>query len=202
MTNPDALAKRLLHRAHARDGLAEILVSLLFFWVAAFQYADWVLPHRSLLFRVSDVVFALGWPAAAFLGPRGLSALRRRYLVQREGYVEHLPQPHRFRRAWLAGVVAVLVVLALGAFRSSAEFWITVFTGVGGGCLGAFCGRAPRFYFVGAVMAAGGLAIAFARLPMAQGFFILFSVMGVLELIFGTIGWFRFLRETREAVSR
>jgi len=201
MTNPDVLAKRLLQRAHTRDGLAEILIGLTFLMVAATQYAWSVLPHQGLWFRVTVLVYAFGFPVVCFAGPRWLRALRRRYLVEREGYVEHLPRPNPWRRAWLVGVAAVAVVLAQVALHPLPDYWVTGFTGVGSGALALVCGRAPRFYFVGAVMAVTGLGVAFARLPMENGFLILFGVMGALELTMGTAAWIRFMGETRRAVS-
>jgi hypothetical protein len=201
MTNPDILAKRLLQRAHTRDGLAEILIGALFLAVAAFEYASTVLPHRGLLFRATVVLYALGFPLVCFAFPRWLRALRRRYLVPREGYVEYLPSPRPYRRLWLTGVGATAVVLALVALRPLDDYWVTGFTGVAGGVLTGSCGRSPRFYFSGLVMAATGLGVAFARLPMETGFLILFGVMGVLELIMGSIAWMRFLHETGEAAS-
>ena len=201
MTNPDVLAKRLLQRAHTRDGLAEILIGVLFLMVSATQYAWLVLPHQSLAFRASVLLYAFGFPVVCLTGPRWLKALRRRYLVEREGYVEYLPRPFPFRRMWLIGVAATAIVLAQVAFRPLPDYWLTGFTGVASGLLAGFCGQSPRFYFSGAVMAAAGLGVAFAQLPMTTGFLIVFGVMGVLELVMGGTAWIRFLRETRGAVS-
>jgi hypothetical protein len=201
MTDPDVLAKRLLQRAHTRDGLPEILIGITFLAVSALQYAWSVLPHRSFAFRASVLVFALGFPLVSLAGPRWLRALRRRYLVEREGYVEHLPRPFPFRRMWLMGVAATAIVLAQVALRPLPDYWVTGFTGVASGFLAGFCGRSPRFYLPGAVMAATGIGVAIAQMSMEMGFLIVFGVMGVLELVLGGTAWIRFLRETQGAVS-
>jgi hypothetical protein len=201
MTNPDVLAKQLLQRAHNRDGLPEILIGLLFLAVSGFQYAWIVLPHRSLVFKASVIVFALGFPAVCLLGHGWVQRFRQRYLVEREGYVESLPSRNPYLKYWLMALVGLCAVLAQVLMRPMPEYWVTGFTGVAGGALAAFAGRAPRFYFAGLVMFATGLGVAFAKLPMENGFLILFGVMGVLELIMGGAAWFKFLSETREATS-
>jgi hypothetical protein len=199
MTNPDVLAKRLLQRAHTRDGLPEILVGVLFVFTAGMQYALIVLPHRSAAFIAAVLIFAFGFPAASFLTPRLLKWVRRRYLVEREGYVEHLAnRTVPLRRARLMGIGAVLIVLGQVALRPLPDSWVVGVTGLAGGVLAALCGREPRFYFAGFLMASIGLALAYSGIPMETGFVILFGIMGALELISGTIVWMRFRAETNE----
>jgi hypothetical protein len=199
MTNPDVLAKRLLHRAHNRDGLPEILIGLLFFFTAGMQYTIQVLPHRSVGFKAAVLTFSFGFPAASFFAPRLLKWVRRRYLVEREGYVEHLPtRPSPLRRPWLWGVGAVLIVGAQVVLRPLPDFWVPGLTGVVGGFLACLCGRGPRFYFAGSVMAITGLTLALLRTPMEMAFVILFGILGVVEIISGTMVWMRFRAETNE----
>lgn len=188
MTNPDVLAKRLLHRAHNRDGLPEILLGFLFLAVSGVMYSWTVLNHHSLLFRASVLLYAFGFPTFCFLSPRLLRWIRNRFLVERAGYVEPLPGPSLFRRAWAAGVGAVLIVLVL-VTQHPPGYWVTGVTGVGSGILAAICGRGPRFYVAGLIMAATGLAVAFARMPMEAGFAVIFGIQGAAELISGGIAW-------------
>jgi len=196
MTNPDVLAKRLLQRAHNRDGLPEILTGILFLLISADLYAVAVLPHRSVGSIAAILTFSLGLPVTGFLTPRWIRWVRRRYLVAREGYVE--PRPcRRPLRLWQIAAFggAVTAFLALAPIPGSLMLAVT---GVGGGLLLALCGGAPRFYFSGLVMATTGLIVAFARMPMDTGFPVIFGVQGALELILGTVTWIRFLRETNE----
>jgi hypothetical protein len=196
MTNPDILAKRLLVRAHNRDGLPEILTGVLFLAISGLGYAVAVLPHRSWGSIAAILTFSLGLPAASLLLPRGIQWLRRRYLVEREGYVEH--QPCRYRvQPWLIGVVAGLGVALLGAAPIPGSVLVAA-TGLAGGLLCAVCGQSPRFYFSGLVIAATGLTLGFAGISTAMGFLVLFGVQGVVEVCAGTIAWSRFLKETNE----
>jgi len=200
MTNPDVLAKRLLHRAHNRDGLPEILIGVLFLAVAGWLYAISVLPHKSFAFRTLVILYSFGFPVVCLLGPRWLKWLRRRYLVKLEGYVEHLRRP-RFLQLWLMGAGGAVFLVVYLLLRPDPDAWVVAFSGVGGGFLAGFCGRMPRFYFAGGCMAALGLGLAFARLPMNTGLMILFAVQGAIELVSGGMVWRRFLRGVREAAS-
>lgn len=113
------------------------------------------------------LVYALVFPVVYFTGQRWLKAFRRRYLVAREGYVEHFPGPYPLRRMWFIAVAAAVIVLAQVVFRPLPDYWVTGFTGLASGALAVVCGRGTRFYFSGLVMAALGLGVALARMPDA-----------------------------------
>lgn len=199
MTNPDVLAKRLLQRAHNRDGLPEILIGILFLSAAGLSYAISVLPHRSPAGIAAILLFSFGFPAATFLAPRAIKSIRRRYLVEREGYVEHLPtRASPLRRQWLIGIAAAVIVLAQVVLRPLSENLIPGLTGVLGGALAAICGREPRFIFAGAVMAITGIAVFLSGLTMETGLIVIFAIQGAVEVISGSIVWMRFRAETNE----
>ncbi len=199
MTNPDVLAKRLLQRAHTRDGLVEILVGVTFLVLSGLLYAESVLPHRSLAFIAIELTFPVGLGAVCYLGPRWIKWARQRYLVEREGWVEHFPHPIRRHASWIAGAIAaVLVAVIVWSKPTLTEAWVTGWTGLMGGLLMAAAGRAPRFYLAGLIMAGIGLKLALSGTSMQAGFIILYGVMGAVELTMGSIVLMRFLRETDE----
>jgi hypothetical protein len=93
--DPNAFAKRLIQRAHNRDGLPEIAVGLTFLIVGFLSYAQVVLPRESIGFKAAVLGLALLIPVLCIGAPGGLKWVRQRYLIERLGYVESKPISRR-----------------------------------------------------------------------------------------------------------
>src|SRR6266568_3767754 len=89
--DPNAMAQRLMQRAHTRDGLPEIVAGLGFLFASGFIYAQAMLPRESIGFVAAVLAFAFLFPALCLGSPWALKRVRRRYLIERLGYVQHKP---------------------------------------------------------------------------------------------------------------
>ena len=191
----DAEARRLMQRAHTRDGLPEIAMGLSFLAASGLIYAQVVLPRQSVGFKAAVLAFSLGLPLTIFT-PTVLRWARRRYLMARVGYVEPYPVG---RKAIVRGVLGALVfagvLFGVVPRMAQPDRWLLAGTGLLGGALLAWCGRLPRFVIGGVLMAAVGLLVAFSGVDLQAGFAILFGSLGVLGLVSGGIVLARFLRQ-------
>ena len=188
------MAKRLIQRAHNRDGLPEMAVGLTFLVVGALSYAQAVLPRESIFFKAAVVSLSLLIPVLCIGSPQAVKWVRRRYLIERAGYVEF--EPIGRRQIGLGIVLAVLVTAAIFEVNrfSQPDRWVLAGTGLLGGAIAAFSGRRPRFVLGGLLMAATGMAIAYSGLPLQNGFAILFGLQGLLAFLSGGVVLLRFLR--------
>jgi hypothetical protein len=210
--NPDAIANRLMQKAHNRDGLPEIASGLTFLTAAALMWLQVVFHPGSFGFEASSWSFILLGPVVGFGSPWAIKKVRRRFLIERVGYVELKPV-NRERTAVViaiafvvAAVTAVAVMFAVeaapphapyrGSFLSSS--WMLAGTGILGGVLAASSGRSLRYYSVGVLLAAIGIFLAFSRVSLQMGLTILFGSIGLLSLISGSIVLLLFLRQPTE----
>jgi hypothetical protein len=200
MGDPNAIAKRLMQRAHNRDGLPEIAVGLTFLVVAALSYAEVVLPRESIGFKAAVLALALVIPLLCMGAPWALKRVRRQYLIERVGYVEPRPIPRRHIGIGIAlAVVAALAALAfLTPSSPSSDRWVLAGTGLFGGALAALSGQLPRFVAGGVLMAATGVLTASAGVSLPAGFAILFGFVGILALVSGGLVFLRFVRQPIE----
>jgi hypothetical protein len=76
--------------------------------------------------------------------------------------------------------------------------WSFAATGIFGGVLCVMCGRSSRFIIFGAIMAATGIALAFAGISVELGMTILYGVTGSLSFVSGCIVLMLFLRQPVE----
>ena len=60
--DPNAVARRLMQKAHTRDGLPEIAVGLIFLLASGLLYAQAVLPRESSGFKSAVLAFSLLLP--------------------------------------------------------------------------------------------------------------------------------------------
>jgi len=197
--DPNAIARRLMQRAHNRDGLPEIAVGLYFLLASALIYAQVVLPRQSIGFIAAVLTFSLLFPVVCIGSPWTLKWVRRRYLIERVGYVEY--EPIGRRQIGFGIMLAVLVVLALFGVvprLSQPDRWLLAGTGLFGGALMAWCGRLPRFVIGGVVMAATGVFVAFAGVSLQIGFTMLFGFQGLVTLVSGCVVFLRFIRQPIE----
>ena len=198
--NPDVIANRLLQKAHNRDGLPEIAIGVFFLLIAGMMWLTVIFPPRSPIYVASILGLMLTMMVMPLRLQRILKKVRRHFLIEKEGYVEF--KPANLKRsaifAVLSLVIAVGAIIAayFGAFPPSS--WILAATGIGGGAILALAGRLPRFYTGGAIMAAAGIVVAFARVSLEAGFVILYGLMGLLSLISGCAVLLLFLRQPAE----
>jgi len=198
-SDPKVVARQLMQRAYNRDGLPEIAVGLIFLIASGLIYAQDVLPRGSTGFKLAVLAFAILLPFLIFTSPRALQWVRRRYLMERVGYVQHKPIGWR----WIGfGIVlgALLALALFGVFPRLPQLsrWLLAGTGLLGGALIAWCGRLPRFVIEGIVMAATGVFLAFSGVSLEMGFAILLGFQGLVTLVSGCVVFLRFIRQPME----
>lgn len=198
--DPSAAARQLIQQAHNQDGLPEIAIGLTFLLVSGLIGAQTVLPKGSFAAKAVIVTFAFLLPVLGFCTPSAIRWVRNRFLLARVGYVQ--PKPAGRQQIALGFALALLVTAALfgvvtGALRPDA--WLIAGTGVLGGALAAFSGRLPRFVIYGVVMAAVGIAIALASVPIETGFTIYFGLTGLMVLVSGCVVLLKLIRQPLEA---
>jgi len=199
MKDPNALACRLMQRAHNQDGLPEIAIGITWLLISGLISAQVALPHGSIGFKVAVLALVILMPTLGFSTPAVLRWVRRRYFIERVGYVRHKPVGRK--QIGFGILVAVLVSVALfGVVTRLArpDAWLLAGTGLFGGALMALGGRLPRFIIGGALMAAMGVYLACSGVALDLGFAILFGFEGVASLISGTVVCLRFMRQTLE----
>jgi hypothetical protein len=199
--DPNAIAQRLIQSAHTRDGLPEMAVGLTFLLVSGLLYLQVALPRKSIGFIAAVVACALFVPLLIFGLPWILKWVRRRYLVERVGYVQFKPVSRKLiGLSILIGAVAALALLGIvtGRLPEPSDRWLLAGTGLFGGALGALCGRLPRFAIAGVIMAATGVLVGFSGVPLQTGFAILYGVQGVVSTVAGGIVFLRFIRQPIE----
>lgn len=189
--DPQALARQLIRRAHKTDGLPEVTVGLIFLLVSGLLYAQAALPRQSPAYKAAILAFAFGVPILIFTARTVIDWLRRRYLLERSGYVEF----HAARRGWMPAVVTAALPLPI-AFLS--QRWLLALTGLSGGLLIGFGGGSTRFTIAGAVMAATGAVLSLRHTAIVPGFAILFGIQGALILVSGVVVFARFVRRSAE----
>jgi hypothetical protein len=194
--NPDLTARRLLLKAHNRDGLPEIAVGLCFLAAAFSNWLEVGFPPESLPHRVSALCLGVLVPALILGSMWAIRKVRRHFLIEQEGYVKLKPV-NRKRLAFVmvfAFLVGVAMMLALYKRALPPTSWILAGTGIGGCVLAVYAGRFPRYVVGGVVMAFIGVALAFSRVSLGVGYVILYGSMGILSLVSGCVVLWLFLR--------
>jgi hypothetical protein len=197
--DPARIGERLLQRAWNRDGLPELAVGLTFLLVSASLWFQHALPKGTVLHTAAILSFAVGLPLLIFAARPLVLCIRNRWLVERAGYVEHLPPTPQRNRLFvpLAFMVAVLPLIGLASRYSHGHLPAAV--GLAGAALWTAMGlktREVRSFVCGLVMAATGIALGFSNLPTVAALAILFGSQGVLLVAMGAVVFVRFLRDT------
>jgi len=199
--NPDAAARNLMQRAHNQDGVPEILLGVFFLAMAGLMWLQVAFQPGSFEYLASVVgLMVLILPVGAFL-PWLIRMVRRRYLIEKVGYVELKPA-NRKRLAVVVGIAFVVgAAAAFAAWRGAfpPASWILAGTGIFGGAIVAVAGRLPRFIVGGVIGAVVGCVAGLDRLTLALGFTLVYGVMGLLSLISGCVVLLLFLRKRDEA---
>ncbi|MDR3740948.1 MAG: hypothetical protein P4L40_18180 [Terracidiphilus sp.] len=195
--NPDAAARRLMQRAHTRDGLPEIAIGLIFLLTAAIQWLQVAFPPGSFWHAQSALGMALLVAPLIGVSPWLIRYVRRKFLIERQGYMK--PKPVRTSKLVLAGGIAFAVAagmaLAVSRGKIPTDGLMLGVTGICGGMLAVLAGRLPRFVAGGAIMAIMGMFLAFSRVSPEMGFLILFGAMGALSLASGAVTFLLFMRQ-------
>lgn len=194
--NPDLIARRLLQKAHNRDGLPEIAIGLCFLVVAFCMWLQVGFPPGSLIYREAALCQAILVPVVILGSMWAIKKVRQRFLIEQEGYVKLKPVNRRFHAmvGALAFSIAVAITLAIYKRALPPSSWILAGTGIGGGVLAVYAGRLPRYVVGGVVMALTGIALAFSRVSLGVGYTILYGSMGILSLVSGCVVLLMFLR--------
>jgi hypothetical protein len=198
--DPNAIAKRLMQKAHNRDGLPEIAIGLSFLTVAATMWMQVVFHPGSMGYTAGFWSFALLVPAMILGSQWAIKRVRGQFLIEKAGYVQLKPV-NRTRSGIVIGIAFVVaVVAAFAAIKGSfpPASLMLARTGIGGGLLAALSGGIPRFVIGGIVMAATGILVAFSRVSLGLGFAILFGLMGALTLVSGCVVFLLFVRQPAE----
>jgi hypothetical protein len=198
--NPDAAAGRLIQRANNRDGLPEIAIGICFLTVAFLVWLEVAFQPGSFAYRASwwGMILLLSPMIAA--SPWAIKSVRRRFLMERIGYVELKPVPRKRSVIVIAIAFVTAAVTAWAAYRKAIPpaNWSLAGIGIGGGFLMAYAGRLPRFVVGGVLMAVVGIALGFSRVTLETGSLILYGSMGMLSLVSGCVVLLRFLRTPNE----
>jgi hypothetical protein len=158
-----------------------------------------LLPRESIGFRAVVLASSFLIPILGISAKWVLKRVRRRYLIERWGFVEY--KLIERKRIGLGILVAALMALALfGAVPrlSQPDVWRLAGTGLIGGAILAWGGRLPRFVMQGAVMATAGVLVAFSGVRLETGFAILFGFQGLMILVSGCVVFLRFVRQPIE----
>jgi len=199
LDDPNVLAQRLIQKAHNQDGLPEIVMGITWLLISGLIYAQFALPHGSIGFKIAVLTLAIFGPALILGTPAALKWVRRRYFIERVGYVQHKPAGRKQIGFGILGVVLVAGVLFGVVPRlSRPDGWLLAGTGVFGGAIVALGGRLPRFLVNGALMAATGMILACSGVSLDRGFAILYGFEGVVCLVSGGVVCRRFMRQPLE----
>lgn len=216
-TDPQAIGKKLLQRSYNSDGLPEISMGLFCLLFASLNYATTLLPADSAGFKVTILTLTFLPPLFVLASRWALRWVRRRYLIERFGYVQYKPiyrglqqMGPRIALILLAATVTVILGVVTRLLQvDSWPRWLLAGTGLFGGAIFAGIGQPRRMVIYGIVMAATGLSLAFLAVPaspgavawlnLRTGMAILFGVLGVVTLVTGVVVFLRFMGKPVEA---
>jgi hypothetical protein len=199
--NPDAIACRLMQKAQNQDGLPEIAIGLTLLTGTGLQWLQLAYRPGSPQYKAAWWGYMLLIPALILVSQWAIKTVRRKFLIDRVGYVEL--KPVNRKRFWMvfciAFVVAFAITFAIAAKSIPAKSWLLAITGIGGGILAIQAGRLPRFVVGGVLMAATGIFLLLMGVSLEVGLTILFGAMGLLSLVSGSVVFLLFTRNQGEA---
>ena len=198
--NPDAAARNLMQKAHNQDGLPEIAIGVTFLITAGLIWTDVVFPPTSLGYKAASLAFGLALPILIFGSQWVIKRLRRRYLMERVGFVELKPLNRKRLAVILGFAFAVGTAVALAAWKDAVPpaSWFVAGIGIFGGALAAIAGKIPRFFIGGGIMAVVGILVGLSRVSLGTGQAILYGIMGLLSLVSGVVVLLLFIRKRDE----
>jgi len=171
----------------------------IFLFVGALSFAQALLPRESTGFMAAVLVLALVTPVLCIGAPQALKWVRRRYLIERVGYVQN--KPIGLKQILYGIVIVVLMALVLFVIAprlSHPDAWLLAGAGLFGGALMAGRGRSLRFIIYGVLIAATGVLLAFIGVSSEVGNAIMFGLIGLVTLLSGSVVFLRFIRQPIE----
>jgi len=198
--SPDVIAGRLLRKAHIQDGVPEMSVGLLFLLAAPLNWMSSHLDRSSTGFKAAYVAGYVLWLLLAVSIPWLIKWMRRRFLVEHEGYVELKSNKRTLIRILL---VAAVVCIFLGAAAlwlrpPGLDRWILAALGLFVCAVWSLIGQTLRFRIVGALNAATGILLAFNGLSIEISLAIFYGVSGLASLVSGFFVFIRFMHKPIE----
>ncbi len=198
--DPDVAARRLMRIAHNRDGLPEISIGAILLTTAVLIWWQVAYPRGSFAYRAS------WWGMTVLMipmiggSPWAIKWLRRRFLIEKVGFVELKPVPKKLLIivTCIAFVVAAAMACAVYLRILPPSGWMIAGTGITWGLLAAYAGRLPRYVVGGVLMAAVGICLGFSGVSFEMGSLILYGSMGMLSLVSGCVVLLHFLRMPNE----
>lgn len=194
--DPDAAARRLMRIAHNRDGLPELAIGTVLLTNAFLTWLQVAYPRGSFAYRSSWWGMMLGLIPMIGVSPWAIKWMRRRFLIEKVGYVELKPVPRRLLIivTCIAFVVAAAMAWAVHLRALPPSGWMVAGTGITWGLLAAYAGRLPRYVVGGVLMAAVGVCLGLSGVSFEMGSLILYGSMGILSLVSGCVVLLHFLR--------
>lgn len=199
-TDPEAAARRLMRRAHNRDGLPEISIAVVLLTASFLIWLQIAWPRGSFAYQASAWGMMLIVAPMIGVAPWAIQWLRRRLLVEKVGYVQLKPLPKKLVAivTCVALVVAAAMAWAVSTGALPRDGWLIAGTGIAWGLLAVYAGRLPRYVVGGVFMAAVGIGLAFSGLSYDQGALALYGSMGLLSLISGCVVLLHFIHRRDE----
>jgi len=200
-SDPEIAAKRLIQKAHNRDGLPEMAVGVSLLLFAGLLAVESHLNKGTTAFKMVSLVAVFAIVAICSALPWMVKKLRQTYLIGIEGFVEPKPVPRsRIAVALLIafGIAAIAALLAGEAHFRFPDQWMIAGTGLFMALIWSFGGRFRRFVLSGIAMGAVGVLLSLSPRPLDFNFAVLFSFAGLLTAISGVVVLLRFLRLVAE----
>jgi hypothetical protein len=199
-TDHDAAARRLMRIAQNRDGLPEIAIGTILLTTAFFIWLQVAFPRGSSLYRWSWWGMMLLLVPMIGVAPSAIKWTRRRFLIEKVGYVELKRVPARLLIVVTCIAFAVAAAMAWAVYRRAlpASGSMVAGTGILWGLLAVYAGRLPRYVVGGVLMAALGICLGLSGVSFEMGSLILYGSMGILSLVSGCVVLLRFLRMPNE----
>ncbi len=129
--------------------------------------------------------------------------VRRRFLIERIGFVELKPVPRELRFIVTCVAFVVAAAMAYGVYLRAVppSGWMVAGTGMAWGLLAVYEGRLPRYVIGGVLMAVVGICLGFSGVSFEMGSLILYGSMGMLSLVSGCVVLLRFVRMQDEGAD-
>jgi MFS family permease len=192
------------------DGFVEIAIGGLFALIGGLLFVQ----SRILPGSILMVAFAVGVPlliiGGSLLSKQVVRSLKEHITYPRTGYVAYEKKRDTGRRRWIVPAFALLLALAyvlVDVFTSDTQvdlsrFGVAFTTGLIAGAAFAYVGYTvgvARFYVLGVLAAALGVAASLAGLGDVLGTAVLFVGLGLAQVISGALVLALYLRRNQQA---
>ena len=199
--SPDAMASRLMQRAHNLDGLPEILIAIVLFVGSGTNWASVLFEAHSVGRTVMKLSCIALFTVVCLAGSPLVQWARRRWLLDRVGYVKTKPNRKGMALALgLAVAVACAAVLLMLKMRAQiADRWVLLAIGASFCIFEIVAGKLPRFYVSGMLALGAAAGLTWAGLGLELSVALLLDFVAVLALANGCVALVRLLRQPIES---